>query len=848
MRKLLLALVALLVFAGSASAAKLTDGVVYKDKHVRFTVVTDGLVRMEYSPDGKFVDDKSFVAVNRKYPKPEKKAKVKKKDGFITVSTPKMTLRYRKDSGKFTAENLTIESAGDVKPFTWHPGMKQQCNLMGTTRTLDRWDGDDYIPKKGRGEARKMNIDEGLLARDGWTLLDDSRNFLFDNDPEWEWVKERETSSDAQDWYFMAYGNDYKAALKDFTVLAGEISLPPRFVFGYWWSRYWAYSDHEYRQLLKAFEEYQIPVEVLVVDMDWHYTDAAHGGWTGWTWNDWLFPDHKKFLNYLSSKDLKITLNLHPASGVKHFEAAYPDIARENGIDPATKETVPWVSSDKRFIKSVFSHILDPMTENGVSFWWLDWQQEPFDAKIDGLSNTWWINYIFFSKMQKDSAVRPLLYHRWGGLGNHRYQIGFSGDTYATWKTLDYMPYFTSTASNVCYGFWSHDIGGHLVHDGEDFFDPELYVRFMQFGTYAPVMRTHSTKTAVLKKEPWRFDRPTLAAIRSSIQERYKLVPYIYTIARESHDTGVSMIRPMYYDYPEAEEAYTYRNQYMFGDELLVRPVTAPGVDGYSEIEVWLPEGQWYERATGTMLDGGRMYKRCFALDEVPVYVKAGAIVPVHAEQETSLRPNDAPVAFEVYPGDSGEFTLYEDAGDSQDYDKEYAITQVTSERLGNYLSVTIHPRKGEYRGMPDSRRFSVRVPATLQPYVVHVDGEDVPFDYDAERLEVIVNLPEKKCSSKRVVELQFPVDATIADGTIGKMKRFVNTFDELKEHFAGLCVTEDFGRMATIYEAIMYEPLEAPRLLEDFRSRYNRLDSIVADQRMPEEASKWFFKTLGPR
>ncbi len=828
------------------AAADSTDGVAYRDKHVRFTVITDGFLRMEYAPKGRFVDDKSLLMVNRKYPKCD--FAVSDDGKTVTVSTSKMKVQYRKNSGRFTPDNLSITSRGNIKPFEWHPGMEQKENLMGTTRTLDQWDGSDIMLKgdDGKRHPHPRSIDKGLLARDGWTFIDDSRNFLFDNDPDWEWVKKRKLDKGAQDWYFLAYGNDYKTALKDFTTAAGKIALPPRYAFGYWWSRWWAYSEHEFKQLIGDFADYQIPLEVLVIDMDWHYSDPAHGGWTGWTWNEWLFPDHTKFLNYLRDKNLKVTLNLHPASGVKKFEAAYPAIALENGIDPATEKTVPWVSSDKRFITSVFKHILKPMNDNGVTFWWLDWQQEPFDSKIDSLSNTWWLNYTFFTKMAKDSDVRPLLYHRWGGLGNHRYQIGFSGDNYATWKSLDFLPYFTSTASNVCYGFWSHDLGGHYMAQGDTCTNPELYTRSMQFGTYAPIMRTHSNKNARLMKEPWNFDRNTLNNIRSAIQNRYRLVPYIYTMARKAHDTSISICRPMYYNYPDEEKAYTIKNQYMFGDNMIVRPVTAPGVDGYAEVEVWLPKGQWYEQASGTMLEGGKTYSRKFAINEVPVYIAAGAIVPLHTEKEKNLRRNDAPITFVVYPGGNDEFTLYEDFGDDQKYDTEFATTHLTSEQNGNKLTFCIAPRQGEYREMPASRQYTLRTPSKARPVSVKVDGMECDYHYDVTDLAVVVPLPVKNCDTQRIVEIEYPADgATIADGVIGQMKRYVETFGGLKNKYARLRVDEPMGRMATIYEALEYAPEQNTQLLNDFRNRYSRMDEIVKAQDMSDKARIWFLKGL---
>mgnify|MGYP002290259538 CR=1 FL=1 len=832
-----------------ATALADTDGVVYRDKHHRFTVVAEGLVRMEYAPDGRFVDNPSFVGFERSYPEAE--ATVSNENGVIRIVTPKMELNYRKSSGPFTAENLTIKSAEGMKAFEWTPGTEQKNNLLGTTRTLDQWDGSDIMLKgdDGKRHPHPRTLDKGLLARDGWTLIDDSRGFLLDSDPEIPWVKERKSRKGAQDWYFLAYGDDYEGALHDFTILSGPMSLPPRYAFGYWWSRWWAYSEHEFKQLIDNFEDYGIPLEVLVIDMDWHYTDAEHGGWTGWTWNRRLFPEPQRFLNYLRDRNMKVTLNLHPASGVKKYEASYPDIAAENGINPATEADVPWVSSDRRFINSVFEHILNPMSREGVSFWWLDWQQDPYDAKVDSLSNTWWLNYVFFNKMKRDQPdVRPMIYHRWGGLGNHRYQIGFSGDNYATWKSLDFLPYFTATAANVCYGFWCHDLGGHYMAQGDSTTNGELYARSMQFGAYSPMMRTHSNKNARLVKEPWNFDRSTLSVIRSAVQQRYRMVPYIYTMARKAHDTGVAICRPMYYSNPECEKAYTATGQYMFGDCMLVAPVTHAGTDGFADIEVWLPEGQWYEKSSGTLLAGDSTYTRSFALDEIPVYVKAGSVVPVHARRESTLRHNDNPICFEIYPGGNGSFTLYEDYGDDNNYDTEYATTLVESTQCDSILTVVISPRKGSYREMPESRAFSLRIPATLPPLTVTVDGKTCSYTYDPEELATEVELPVLPCDSERRIKLTFPGGATVADGTIGNMKRFVSAFGDLKNHYARLCVNENFGPMATIYEAIEYHPEKTASTLSAFRNNFNRLDEIVTGQDMSDKARAWFMKAVGKK
>lgn len=842
MRKLLLLLG--LCAMQTPQAQDLHKNVAYADNHVRFTVISDGAVRMEYAPDGQFVDTKSFVAVQRAYPAADYRVK---RGAWIEIATPKMVLRYRKNSGPFTASNLSVRSPkGAAVPFVWKPGMQQKGNLKGTYRTLDGYDGDTYVYDERRP---KMPIEDGLLATDGWTLIDDSDNFLFDGDKEWEWVEKRPNDG-AQDWYFLAYGHDYKAALRDFTLFAGKMPLPPRYAFGYWWSRYWAYSDKELRTLVKNFRAYDIPLDVLVIDMDWHYTDGDRGGWTGWSWNRTLFPDPAKFLRWLDGEGIRSTFNLHPADGVRCGEDSYADVARDMGIDPALKQTVPWVSSDKKFIRSIFRRILTPMERDGVDFWWLDWQQQPTDPAVEGLSNTWWLNYVFFSDMEKNRDVRPMLYHRWGGLGNHRYQIGFSGDASITWASLDFQPYFNSTASNVLYGYWSHDIGGHHMADR---IDPELYIRWMQFGALSPVMRTHSAKSAGLKKEVWNFAPEHADILRNTIRRRYALAPYIYTMARKAYDEGISLCRPMYYEWPEASEAYAFRNQYLFGDDILVAPVTALGKEGYATVQVWLPEGKWYEWQTGTMLDGGRTVERTFALDEYPVYVRAGAILPMYGDTVKNLNANDEEILLTLFPGGSGEFSLYEDNGDDKRYAAEFARTHLKSVRDGNLLTVTVGKRTGDYRGMPAERKFSVKVLASAAPVSVTVDGAKADWTYLGEEFALVIEIPRTDCAAEKVVRIRYEDAEVDFNGVPAVARRMARAMEEFKYHAARkpweqswrYTYTDEFGPMGSIAEAVEYAPERIPQLIGEFRKAYDDLPGVLRRQGLSQEESEWFLNQI---
>lgn len=839
--KVLKSLISIFLMTATVSTVAMTDkNIAYQDNQVRFTVITDGVIRLEWEPSGRFTDSPSFVASERNYPDAEFTVSTKGKT--VKITTGKMELTYRKESGKFTEDNLKIKSTDGM--FEWKPGMKQKANLKGTFRTLDGMDGNTlahaWVTDAKQGEIREL--EDGILSRDGWTLIDESENYLLD-DSEWAWVKERETE-ECQDWYFMAYGHDYKAALKDFTVFAGRMPLPPRFTFGYWWSRYWCYSDRELRTLVKKLKSYDIPLDVLVVDMDWHYTDPGRGDWTGWTWNKSIFPNHKEFLKYMKDEGLKVTLNLHPADGFEPYEWCYPALSERLGRSTDGQERIEWINSDKDFMSAMFEEVMHPMQAEGVDFWWLDWQQHVYDKRMGRLNNTWWINHCYFTDMERHGDKRPLLYHRWGGLGNHRYQIGFSGDAVISWKSLEFQPYFTATASNVLYGYWSHDIGGHLG----DNIDPEMYIRWLQFGGVSPIMRTHSTKNSGLNKEPWVFTEEHTDIIRRTIRQRYTMVPYIYTMARKGYEDGISLCRPLYYDYPEHEEAYEFRNEYMFGDNMLIAPITEPAVNGFTEADIWLPDGRWYELHTGTLLDGGRTVKRLFALDEYGIYIKAGSVLPFYSEDVNNLNGNDEDIIVTVFPAGDGQFTIYEDAGNDKNYKTEFAETRISNTWNGSVQTIRISPRKGSYEDMPADRNFKVKIVASQAPESVTVNGREAGYEYLERDLAFIIDIPTKDCGTEKIVEIRYNCGSpALADGLIGLSGRMARTIDAFKYRI-GVTPIDELSIMGTINEAIMYSPEKAEELSEQFLENYRRLPEILSRQPHLENDIEWFLQHCGWR
>lgn len=794
--------------------------------NARFTVLTPQLIRMEWSADGQFEDRATLTFVNRETPVPE--FKVRESRSKLTITTPALTLTYLKN-GKFSDKNLKAVFTLNGREVVWTPGMENPQNLLGTTRTLDGADGSKL----------KEPMEQGILSRAGWSLIDDSqRHVLTPDGSEWEeWIEAR-PEGDRQDLYLFAYGHDYKQALADYALVAGRAPMPPKYTLGYWWSRYWQYSDNEFVDLVNKLKSMDVPIDVLIVDMDWHETwglrksnspKDEYGqriGWTGYTWQKELFPSPANFLKWTENEELKVALNLHPASGIQPYEAVYDDFTKEYGWSEKGK-SVPFKIDERKWADAYFKTVLEPMERNGVDFWWLDWQQWKESKYTPGLSNTFWLNHTFFNHAERQNpGLRPFIYHRWGGLGSHRYPLAFSGDTYATWPMLAYLPYFTATASNVNYGWWGHDIGGHMFHKTQKATDPELYTRWLQYGVFTPIFKTHSTKDPRIERCIWCFP-DHMFLMRDAIRLRYTLAPYIYNAARENYDTGVGMCRPMYYDYPESDKAYETPEQFMFGNDILATTITQPvdSITGLAPRTIWFPEGAWFDCATGSMYEGGRTEELHYTLAENPHYAKAGSIIPMNPATVKNLQQPCDTLVLTFIPGGDGQLRHYEDDGMSQQYKTNYAVTTVSKKQEGNTVRVRISPREGSFAGASDNRSYELRFPAVFPPKSVKVNGKELAYSrfpkagewtYDGYTLAPVIYTGTTVCDAPVEIELAFDDYATAhqADlyGMSGVFKRCLDLTVEFKTEQGAhsepyLMLPEEYLRVSQCPNFILEEP-----------------------------------------
>jgi alpha-glucosidase len=331
--------------------------------------------------------------------------------------------------------------------------------------------------------------------------------------------------------------------------------------------------------------------------------------------------------------------------------------------------------------------------------------------------------------------------------------------------------------------------------------DPELYTRWIQFGIFSPILRTHTTKNPDSERRIWAYPEPYSDIMRDSFHLRYALLPYIYTEARRTYDTGVAFLRPLYYDWPDAEQAYSAKNEYEFGDSMIVAPVVG-AVDksnGLASESVWLPAGEWIEWQTGRHFTGPTQVERKFSIREIPVYVRAGAIIPMAPKMRyTGEKPVD-PLILTVFTPTAGQkssYTLYEDAGQTRAYETgECARTEIRASENSGDLLIEISPAQGRYPGMPTTRAYELHLPGDWPPQTVTVNGRPLSYSAEADKpgwgyegntLSTIIRVP--RLSVKNTVTIHVSRASDLAsrrnelDGFAGAMTRLQETYDTLNQ------------------------------------------------------------------
>lgn len=683
---------------------------VIKGEKYRITILTERLIRLEYNENGVFENRATEQIFNRNLSLP--KYEVMEDARMITVVTDYFKLYYIKEAPfKGTrvnpASNLKVELLENLDPTKpnkyWYYGMHEIRNYGAPDFELI--------------ENNKVKLKKSLYSLDGFVTIDDSKSMVIEEDGT---MLDRDNSS--VDIYLFVYLKDFSKCLEDYYKITGFTPLIPRYALGNWWSRNYKYGDSKLEDLVARFKENQVPVSSILLNHDWHLmSENKKLGNSGFTFNLNIFREPKKMVEFLHNNNIKVGLTIDPSNGLGDIDPVFRETTKY--LQPNKDNIIPFNVLDARFIDVYLKFYIHPLDNLGVDFYFIDYADKNNLKKLSILKH-----YQYYD-MMRYAARRPLIYGYNSGLVPHRYSILYSGKSIVSWDTLKTIPLFNINSSNNGVTWWSHDIGG--FYKGVE--DNELYIRFVQLGTFSPIMKLCSEKGKYYKREPWRWGIKTFDITRNYLQLRHRLIPYIYSEAYKLSRYGTPLLQPLYYKHPQMYDDPLYHNEYYFGSELFISPILNSKDYVMDRVihKFFIPDGVWYDFITGKKFPGNRKYVSFFRDQDYPVFVKMGAIIPMAAGEDVFDTKPPKNMEIQIFPGQSNTFLMYEDDGETNLYLKNnYVLTSIDYNYMPNNYTVIVRVLEGKGNIIPDKRnyKFVFRNTKKAEDVTIYKDYEQVPF------------------------------------------------------------------------------------------------------------------------
>ncbi len=642
---------------------------------VRVTAVMDNIFRITAVPIGSALSGENTTFIAPVTQPAFSLAKFDNEDKF-GISTEVAILEISKDSLEFV---ITGKDAGtmlkNVK-LNWHP---EDCRHWEVTLLSPPGERNYGIgnPEMGRSGGLMKSFAQTMVGNGitqvpfVWSTA--GYGMLFDFEQKGLVWKKCDgghywrVPGGELDFYVLLADTPYQL-LDAYTDLTGKPPIPPKWTFGFMMSR-WGYDDWEdIRQKWRKFRQKKIPVDVFIYDYDWFVKD--------WQCNNKTFPNPKENIEEASKMGIKIVgirkpriedkENLEFAKS-KDWILAYT----KNDLDFSIPQARSWWWQ---------KHI--PVFKDGIAGWWNDEAEQTIteyyymvQAQHDGMlaqkpnERVWTINRAFSPGLQRLGAAV------------------WTGDINSSWEALREQPATLLNYSMTGMPYGSEDIGGFIGMPS-----PEMYVRWIQHGAFIPVMRAHSQRYS--DRWPWAFGDEAEKAVKKAIELRYRLIPYLYSYAEKASQTGAPLMRPLFFEFPDDPRTFNMDTQWLVGNEILAAPLLEPG----GKRQIYLPAETWYDFHTGMPVEGSVELSVQADLDEIPLYVRGGSILPLSPVVQYTTEKKKLPLDIHIYPGKDGSFLLYEDDGCTYAYRSgDCKRTLLSWKQAG--LALTIKPAGGEYVG-----------------------------------------------------------------------------------------------------------------------------------------------------
>lgn len=620
------------------------------DKY-RFSILSPRLIRIEYNKDNKFENRATSLVVKRNFGSTN--FTVEQTELSLTITTEYFTLTYVKGT-PMNSKNLKVKVNGTDRE--WYPSHKEIRNLGSINYSLD------YL-------ENNLKLDKGLYSFDGFATLDDSTNLVLEND---NFIPREPT----YDMYLFVYNKDLGLCLQDYFNLTGYPPMIPRYTLGTWWYKNDPYNMYDIDNILKEFYDNHLPISVFLLGDKWHNREE------NFAYDRTLF-DTNILNKYYKSKRVKFGLTINPELPIYPKDPLFNTLS--NAINNYDNKYLSFIPLNNNTISIYLNTVISNLKSTGINIFNIDYNNEKDKQGLFLLNH---YHYVIANL----NEVGVIL-SRNPGIAPHRYPIIYSGQTRVSWDTLKALPTYNNSAANLGITWHAHAIGGY--YGGIE--DDELYLRYIQFGVFNPIFILAGDTGKYYKREPWKWNQLNLSVIRTYMQLRNKLIPYIYNEGYNYHEYGVPLIQPLYYKYPKIYDEPNYVNQYFFGSRIMISPIIKKKNIEMNRVvqRIFIPSGTWYDYFSGKKFAGNKYYVNFYKDEDYPIFVKEGSIIPMSLDDTSDLPRN---MEIQIFPAENGlysSYELYEDDGISLNKNYNYIIIKMNLDRVENGYKFTITKKEG---------------------------------------------------------------------------------------------------------------------------------------------------------
>jgi alpha-D-xyloside xylohydrolase len=689
---------------------------------LRLEVETDSMIRVRYSPQRAFPRVAEYVVIKTEWPKAD--FDVKETADEIELTTARLKGAVAKKDSSIIFYDSAGKKLAQENGRTMTPVEVNGEQTYHIERFTNMWDTQEAFYGLGqhqggvfnwRGESVDMVQDNTNISVP--MLLSSNGYGIFWNNPSRSRFNNRfvhaffisSEVADQMDYYFI-YGPDFDRIISLYRQLTGAAPLFGKWAYGYWQSKNRYDSQAELLAIAKRYRDQHLPLDNMVQDWFWWKVMGEP------VWNK-NYPDPQGMVDQLHQKNLHLMVSVWPF--FRTGSAVYDDMEKKGlfidktkvaGFHPAGMALYDAFNPQAR--SEYWKLMNNALFKIGVDAWWLDTTEPETEGREESIllhnkvgigSGARYINLfplmttaaVYEGQRAASDEKRVFILSRSAFAGSQRNAAAvWSGDVNPNWETFRRQIPAGLNYSLAGNPYWTTDIGGFVVANPDDPAYRELYARWFEFGAFCPIFRAHGTRSTN-QNEIWSYGPEIEAILTRYDRLRYRLMPYIYSVAWKTTHENYTPMRALVMDFREDPRVWNISDQFLFGPSLLVNPVTEPGA---TTRRLYLPKGKWYNFWTGESLDGGRAIDSPAALGEMPVFVRAGTILPLGPANEFAEQSND-PIELRIYTGADGDFTLYEDDGNTYHYEQgAHATIRLHWDDANRAL--TFGDREGTYPGV----------------------------------------------------------------------------------------------------------------------------------------------------